>query len=74
MVEVARLPHAGQGQQQQIGIGLLHGANRDFQLCPMDGVAGLEPHDPAPPQFFIGLPHLGRRHTQLPEIKVDRQA
>ena len=68
MVDVARLGQAHRGMNEQIGLGLLDGAQGQFLMGAMHGVTGLERHHSLPAQLGEAGAQLARRATQLGKI------
>ena len=68
VVEVARLGHADDRMDEEIGLRLLGGGERQLAVRAVHRVAGLERHHPAPAAAGQLLPHLGRGEAQGPEV------
>ena len=74
VVEIPRLGHARDRQDQQAGPRLPHGLDGHFELGAVDRVLRDEPHHALPAQLAHRRGDLRGRLPDFPEIKVQRQA
>ena len=73
MVDVARLRHADHRVQEQIGLELLGGAQRQLDVSTVQRVAGLEGDDAPPPEAPEAFAQFGRGVPQLDVVVMGRQ-
>jgi len=73
VIDVAGLGHADAWMNQQVRLGDLRSAERQFEVRAMHRVARLERHDALPAEFFEMRPCLARRHAQMTEVVVARR-
>ena len=72
VVHVARLGHAHYGMDQQVGLDLLGGAEGEFHVRAVHGIAGLEGDHTPPAQAGKFGAQFGRSQTQSAKIVVRR--
>ncbi len=73
VVDVARLGHAHDRVDQQVGLELAGRPQGELEVGPVHRVAGLEGHHLPPAEPLEARPHLARRVTQADEVVVRRQ-
>ena len=74
VVEVARLGHPDHRQDQQVGLGALHGLQGHLEARAMNRVARLIAHHPLPAEFAVHRTDLGRGQALLFEVEMQRRA
>ncbi len=73
VVDVARLGHAHRRVDQEVGLDLAGRPQRQLDVRPVHGVAGLEGDHPVPGQLTKAGPQLGRAEAQRLVVVVGRQ-
>ena len=71
VVHVARLCHADDRVDEQVGVGVARSADRELLVCPMHRISSLERHDAGPSCAGEGRTHFRRRQAQFPIVVVD---
>ncbi len=73
MFHIAGLRQPDDGLDEQVGLDLLSGPQRQLVVRPVDGAPRVKCHHPAPAQAGEFGPELRRRQPQGSEVVVDRQ-